>query len=76
MEQCANLLAELEDEKGGLIDDIEDIDIDIKQLQRYIKRFSWRVNDLKAFRTEARLRIPQVEAEMDDLGIEEIEGGK
>jgi len=46
VEQSAALLMELAQEKDEVIDDIEDIDIDVKQLQRYIKRFSWRVKEL------------------------------
>jgi hypothetical protein len=34
------------------------------------------VNDLKDFKKEAGRRIPQVEAELDDLDIEDIEGGR
>lgn len=33
------------------------------------------MNDLKDFKKEAGRRIPQVEAELDDLDIEDIEGG-
>jgi hypothetical protein len=75
VEQSAILLVECEEEKQNLLEDIEDIDIDIEQLRRYIKRFQFRLDELKFFRKETQLRIPQVEAELDDLGIEEIEGG-
>merc|ERR1712227_454619 len=56
-------------------DDIEDVDADLEQLRRYVKRYGFRLEELRMFKSEANLRLPQVEGELDELEGSEIEQG-
>jgi hypothetical protein len=75
VEESAKLLVDCSEEKRALEEDVEDIDTDMEQLRRCIRRYQARMEALKDFRQEAALRIPQVEAELDELGMEDIEAG-
>ena len=74
--ESAKLLLECEEEKKEIVEDMEDVEVDMEMLRRYIKRFQARASELKHYKKEAELRLPQVEGELDDLGIEDIEGGE
>ena len=75
VDKSAKFLVECMEEKKNLEEDIEDIETDMEQLNRCIDRYEARVEELKNFRKEAQLRLPQVELELDDLGIDDIVGG-
>lgn len=74
-ERSAKELARLRETRDDINRDMEDVRADMKDIQRRRKWACQRLKQLAAFILEAELRLPKIEAELDNLELADIEAG-
>ena len=75
VEQSAELLMDLDEERKEILEDLNDIEDDIAKRDRSLKRALKRLVELKEFTSQCSLRIPKVEWELERLDLKDVETG-
>jgi len=76
VEQSAELLLDLDEEKREILEDLEDINFDLAVNEKALRKANKRIKEILYFNEQAALRIPRVEWELENMdGAKDIEGG-
>ena len=76
VEQSAEMLMDLDEEKKEITEDLEDIEIDLERNVKSLRKINKRIKEINYFNEQAALRIPRVEWELENMdGARDIEGG-
>ena len=75
VEQSAETLMDLDEERQEILEDLEDIELDIGARERSLKRVLKRIKEILYFNNQVALRLPKVEWEVDNVTKKDIDMG-
>ena len=75
VEQSAETLMDLDEERQEVLEDLEDIEVDIFDRDKSLRRVNKRVKAIVHFNEQVSLRLPRVEWEIDNPGDKDITQG-
>ena len=75
VEQSAETLMDLDEERAEILEDLADIEIDIYQREKNLRKANKRIKEIVHFNEQVALRIPKVDWEIDNPGPKDITQG-
>ena len=75
VEQSAETLMDLDEERAEILEDLDDIELDIQARERSMRRVNKRIKEILHFNEQVALRLPKVEWEVDHPGPKDIQQG-
>jgi hypothetical protein len=75
VEQSAETLMDLDEERQEILEDLEDIELDIYARERSLKRVNKRIKEILYFNEQVALRLPKVDYEVQNPGPKDITQG-
>ena len=75
VEQSAETLMDLDEERAEIIEDLDDIELDIYERERSLKRVNRRIKEIMYFNEQVALRVPKVDWEIDNPGPKDLTQG-
>ena len=75
VEQSAETLMDLDEERAEILEDLDDIELDIQARERSLRRVNRRIKEILYFNEQVALRLPKVNWEIDHPGPKDIQQG-
>lgn len=75
VEQSAETLMDLDEERAEILEDLGDIELDIAAREKSMRKVNKRVKEILYFNEQVALRLPKVEWEVDNPGPKDITQG-
>ncbi|GMH80973.1 hypothetical protein TL16_g08778 [Triparma laevis f. inornata] len=75
VEQSAETLMDLDEERAEILEDLDDIELDIAAREKIMRKVNKRVKEILHFNEQVALRLPKVEWEVDNPGPKDITQG-
>jgi len=75
VEQSAETLMDLDEERAEILEDLNDIELDIYQREKSLRKVNKRIKEIVHFNEQVALRIPKVDWEIDNPGPKDITQG-
>lgn len=75
VEQSAETLMDLDEERAEILEDLDDIELDIAAREKTMRKVNKRVKEIMYFNEQVALRLPKVEWEVDNPGPKDITQG-